>query len=65
MIICPVVADRNAAEREIPLRDELAMLLVHGTLHLYGYEDESDAGRDEMDRLTRAILEDVWSETSE
>lgn len=64
VVICPEVAARNAAERGIEPRDELAMLVVHGTLHAYGYEDETEAGRDEMDRLASLILEDAWSETS-
>jgi probable rRNA maturation factor len=65
VIICPEVAARNATARGLEPRDELAMLVVHGTLHVYGMEDETDAGRDEMERHTRRILEDVWSEISE
>jgi probable rRNA maturation factor len=36
--ICPRVAERNARRLGIPLRDELSRLVVHGTLHVLGYE---------------------------
>ena len=34
--ICPWVAAREAAERGVPLREELIRLVVHGTLHALG-----------------------------
>ena len=41
--ICPDVARRAAAERRIGVREELARLVVHGTLHVLGYDHpESD-----------------------
>lgn len=43
--ICPWVARREAAARGIPARQELIRLLVHGTLHVLGY-DHPDAGRE-------------------
>jgi probable rRNA maturation factor len=36
--ICQAVAERNARKLGIPLRQELARLVVHGTLHVLGYE---------------------------
>ena len=42
--ICPDVARAAAAERRIGIREELARLVVHGTLHVLGYDHpESDA----------------------
>ena len=38
------------------LRDHLAHLLVHGVLHLCGYDHERDADADAMERLERDIL---------
>ncbi len=35
------------------LTDELRLLVVHGTLHLLGYEDETSGGRARMRRLAR------------
>jgi probable rRNA maturation factor len=34
--ICPWVARQEAREREIPFRQELVRLIVHGTLHALG-----------------------------
>lgn len=36
--ICPPVAERNARTLGIPVRTELARLVIHGTLHVLGYE---------------------------
>ena len=38
VLICPVVAQRNATEHDRTLRDELALLVVHGTLHVLGMD---------------------------
>ena len=37
VVICPAVAARNAAEHEVSLDDEVALLVVHGLLHLLGH----------------------------
>ncbi|HEV7704008.1 MAG TPA: rRNA maturation RNase YbeY [Gemmatimonadaceae bacterium] len=36
--IAPAVARANALEQRVPIREELARLVVHGTLHVLGYE---------------------------
>jgi len=36
--ICPWVAAREARSREIPLAQELRRLVVHGVLHVLGYD---------------------------
>jgi probable rRNA maturation factor len=42
--IGPAVARANALENGVPIREELARLVVHGTLHVLGYEHpEADA----------------------
>jgi len=47
VVVCPVVARAQAQAREADLDDELALLVVHGTLHLLSYDhaDEVDATR--------------------
>ena len=40
-----------------PAATELALLCVHGLLHLLGWDHASPSGRREMSRLTRAALE--------
>ncbi|MEK7473660.1 MAG: rRNA maturation RNase YbeY [Patescibacteria group bacterium] len=36
--ICPLYAGKEARRRAIPVREELLRLLVHGILHLKGYD---------------------------
>ena len=37
VVICPAVAARNAVEHEVPLDDEVALLVVHGLLAPAGH----------------------------
>jgi probable rRNA maturation factor len=43
--ICPWVASREARARGIPLRQELRRLVVHGVLHVLGYDHPEGEGR--------------------
>jgi probable rRNA maturation factor len=43
--ICPWVATREARARQIPLREELLRLVIHGTLHVLGYQHPEVGGR--------------------
>jgi probable rRNA maturation factor len=45
VVICPAVAALNAAEDGIALEPELRRLIVHGILHLLGYDHERDEGQ--------------------
>ena len=49
-------AAREAAAERKTLADHAAHLAVHGFLHLLGYDHESDADAQEMERLERVIL---------
>ena len=44
--IAPAVAAKNARSRRRPVREELVRLLVHGTLHVLGYDHPDDDGRE-------------------
>lgn len=56
IIISVAQADRQAKAVGKPLRAELAMLLVHGTLHLLGYDHESLKDEKVMFPLQKRIL---------
>jgi probable rRNA maturation factor len=48
--------EREALQEGKPLRDHVAHLLVHGTLHLLGHDHEDRAMAAAMERLEAAIL---------
>ena len=57
VVIAPLVADRQARAAGQSVAAEMEMLLVHGLLHLAGYEHEGDpAGGRRMRRRAEAIL---------
>ena len=56
IIICPEVASLEAQERGHSLRDELILLVIHGTLHLLGYRDEREEEKEIMREKEREIL---------
>ncbi|MEX1218709.1 MAG: rRNA maturation RNase YbeY [Acidimicrobiales bacterium] len=56
VVICPVVAQRNAPEHAGSFEDELALLVVHGILHLLGMDHAEEADRLEMQGRERALL---------
>lgn len=59
VLVCPTVAARNAEEHGRTLRDELALLVVHGTLHVLGMdhaEEEETAVMQARERELLALL---------
>ncbi len=56
VVICPSIARENAARLGHDLTQELDTLLVHGTLHLLGYDHDDPEGKERMDRRLRTIL---------
>ena len=43
--ICPEVARENAATHGVGVREEIARLVVHGTLHVLGHDHPEDDSR--------------------
>jgi probable rRNA maturation factor len=56
VVICPAVAARNAVEHEVSLDDEVALLVVHGLLHLLGMDHEDEAEAERMEALEQELL---------
>jgi len=58
-------ARRQAAELQIPLEEELLRLIIHGTLHVLGYEHPEGEDREEsemfrkQEELLIVVLEDT------
>lgn len=55
VIISVETASRQADERGHSLARELQILLVHGIVHLLGYDHEDDDEAEEMEAIERAI----------
>ena len=56
VVICPAIAERQAPEHENTTDDELALLVVHGVLHLLGFDHEDDDDAEAMQARERDLL---------
>jgi probable rRNA maturation factor len=56
VVICPVVLRREAKAQRKSESAHWAHLVVHGTLHLAGYDHENDADAARMERREIAVL---------
>lgn len=45
VIICPEAARRNASGYGVSLHEELCRLVIHGILHVRGFDHEGDSGQ--------------------
>ena len=44
--LCPEVAEREARRRSLTVREELSRLVIHGTLHVLGWDHPEGEGRE-------------------
>ncbi|MBN6075273.1 rRNA maturation RNase YbeY [Aggregatibacter actinomycetemcomitans] len=56
LVICRQVVEREAQEQEKPLMAHWAHMVVHGSLHLLGYDHIEDDEAEEMERLETQIM---------
>jgi probable rRNA maturation factor len=56
VVICPAVAARNAIEHECSFDDEVALLVVHGVLHLLGWDHAQNDEAEQMEARERVLL---------
>ncbi len=56
VVICPAVAKRNAPEHAGTYEAELALLLVHGILHILGMDHEQDDEAELMEAREQDML---------
>ena len=57
LVICRQVVEREAAEQEKPLMAHWAHMIVHGSLHLLGYDHIEDNEAEEMESLETQIMQ--------
>ena len=56
VVICPEVAREQAPTHAGDLEDELALLVVHGVLHVLGWDHRTDQEKNDMWRRQRDLL---------
>jgi len=56
LVVCAPVAAREATEKGKPPNAHWAHMVIHGCLHLLGYDHIDDTEADEMETLERELL---------
>jgi probable rRNA maturation factor len=57
VVICPEIADANAKRFGHDRDREVETLLVHGVLHLLGYDHQGPEDKERMDKRLKEILD--------
>ena len=63
IVICLPQAKRQAKEIGNSLEKELGILLIHGILHLAGYNDQTKQQRERMTKRQDNIFLEIWQKT--
>lgn len=58
IVLCSPLVEKEAQQQGKKLEAHWTHLVVHGTLHLLGYDHENDADAEQMERLEIEILAD-------
>lgn len=59
LVICVSVVENEAREQHKPLQAHWAHMVVHGCLHLLGYDHIEDAEAEEMESLETQLIESL------
>ena len=59
LIICRQVVEKEALEQNKPLKAHWAHMVVHGSLHLLGYDHIEDEEAEEMENLETEIMQNM------
>ena len=59
LIICRQVVEKEALEQNKPLTAHWAHMVVHGSLHLLGYDHIEDEEAEEMESLETEIMQNM------
>jgi probable rRNA maturation factor len=59
IVICPAVVSREAHEQGKSLESHWAHMVIHGTLHLQGYDHIEDSDAEVMEALEIAIMQQL------
>lgn len=56
VMICPEIVRLNALELGLSFEEELVFVLVHGILHLFGYDHMDTASEEAMKKMSDSII---------
>jgi probable rRNA maturation factor len=56
---------RQAREKELEFADELSYMFVHGVLHAFGYDHQTEREEREMEQMAYAILQEKYPRKKE
>ena len=56
IVVARETVAREAVDGGLPIRHHLTHMIVHGLLHLVGYDHQHDDEAEEMERLETAVL---------
>jgi probable rRNA maturation factor len=59
LLVCVPVVEREALQQNKPLNDHWAHMIIHGLLHLIGYDHIVDKDAEEMEALEIKILKSI------
>lgn len=56
VFIAPAVVRRNAQDRGVSPEDEIALMVVHGLLHVLGWDHEDESEAEQMEQREAQLL---------
>ena len=59
LVICAPVVEKEAAEQNKSSEEHWAHMVIHGVLHLHGFDHTTDEQADEMEALAIKYLEEL------
>lgn len=59
LVVCAPVVEREASEQNKTLQAHWAHMIVHGTLHLLGYDHIEDSDAEDMEALETVIVQNL------
>ncbi|OIP79403.1 MAG: rRNA maturation RNase YbeY [Parcubacteria group bacterium CG08_land_8_20_14_0_20_48_21] len=60
IVLCRNVIAKDAKKRKVTLEQETTHLILHGLLHVLGFEHHTARGRMKMETLEQMLLEDIF-----
>jgi len=61
VIICPVIARQNARKQDKDFEEEIALLVLHGILHILGYDHACSDDSNIMRSREKQLLADLYA----